>query len=157
MRARTITYTQARPRAGAYVGAYAAGLSGKRMSQSFTAGEQRSFWDGVKVRVRIVRRRLAKKWAARIVREYNRRCKRDNDRFTQQSGEYVARAERAWAKQWHWIGSRGTRAEESELTAAGWLYAPSGGWMRPTPDDKFDGQFLDVAEALSELRGLTGT
>lgn len=52
----------------------------------------------------------------------------------------------------HWIGSRGTQAEEAELTAAGWLYAPSGGWMRPTQDNKFDGQFLDVTDALFELR-----
>lgn len=47
---------------------------------------------------------------------------------------------------------RGTAEQAERLTSAGYLWCGGwSGWMRPTRDNKFDGHFLSVEEALAEV------
>ncbi len=54
------------------------------------------------------------------------------------------------------VKEEGTPEQRRALEAAGWLWAPSGGWMRPTADGKFDGRFWGATEALAVVRGQKG-
>ena len=50
------------------------------------------------------------------------------------------------------VKEQGTPDQRRILEAAGWMWAQSGGWMAPTPDDKFDGKFWSAADAVEEQR-----
>ena len=48
------------------------------------------------------------------------------------------------------VKEQGTIDQRRILEAAGWMWAQSGGWMAPTPDDKFDGKFWSGDDAIAE-------
>ncbi len=49
------------------------------------------------------------------------------------------------------VKEEGTAEQRATLEAAGWMWAPSLGWMAPTPDDKFDGVAWGATEAIASL------
>jgi hypothetical protein len=49
------------------------------------------------------------------------------------------------------VKEEGTPEQRAILEAAGWMWAPSLGWMAPTPDDKFDGKAWGATEAIASL------
>ena len=53
------------------------------------------------------------------------------------------------------VEEEGTPEQRALLESKGWMWARSGGWMAPTPDDKFDGKFWGATEAIASLTAST--
>ncbi len=168
------TYKSTLPTPGSDVAAFVAGLRTAPCELS-TALKQNSYREGRECGLRLPRR-LAKRRAARILRErraalrWGSRGNAEVANPTFASPGFVRGIKPAWWPEGvslptqedrpantsppH-VKEEGTPEQRSMLESKGWMWAPSLGWMAPTPDDKFDGVAWGATEAIASLTAST--